>query len=90
MTPKAQSAGGGADSYRNFYNGLTSVDLLSAKADGNQVTAVIRFVTTSGRRSTEEYRLTLVGQGRQLLIDNFDNRGAAADPGGGEDDGEDG
>ncbi len=81
MTPNAQSQGGGPDAYRQFWDGVKSVEVLRTSVAGNQVTAVLRFVDNGDSTSTEQYQLTLVAQGEELLIDSFDNQGRVQDPG---------
>jgi len=46
-----------------------------ASAEGNQVTAKIRYVSTGGSESADSYRIMLVDQGGQLMIDNFQRMG---------------
>lgn len=88
MTQSAQQKGGGANTYRRFWRGIDSIDVLDTSVQGDQVVATLRFVTKRDRKSTEEYALTLVEQDDQLLIDTFENRGRVADPGNGDSDGD--
>ncbi len=85
MTPNAQNQGGGRDAYEGFWAGIKSVEVLSTSVAANQVTAVLRFTRDEGGTSTEQYRLTLVEQDGQILIDSFENQGGAPDPGDDED-----
>jgi serine/threonine protein kinase len=71
MTPNAQSMSGDKAGYQNFWNGIATVTVLSAAAQGSNVAAQLQFVTRDGATSTENYVLMFVQQGDQLLIDNF-------------------
>jgi hypothetical protein len=71
MTPNAQSMSGDKAGYQSFWNGIATVTVLSATAQGSNVAAQLQFVTRDGATSTENYVLMLVQQGDQLLIDNF-------------------
>jgi serine/threonine protein kinase len=71
MTPNAQEKSGGWDTYNQFWNGLSSVQVEQTSAQGNQVTARIRYVSTGGSDSADTYRIMLVDQNGQLMIDNF-------------------
>jgi serine/threonine protein kinase len=71
MTPNAQSMSGDKAGYQNFWNGIATVTVLSATAQGSNVAAQLQFVTKDGASSTENYLLMLIQQGDQLLIDNF-------------------
>lgn len=75
MTPNAQEKSGGWDTYNQFWNGLSSVQVEQTSAEGNQVTARIRYVSTDGADSADTYRIMLVDQGGQLMIDNFQRQG---------------
>jgi eukaryotic-like serine/threonine-protein kinase len=71
MTSNAQQKSGGWDTYNQFWSGLSSVQVEETSAQGNQVTARIRYVSSGGAQSADTYRLMLVDQGGQLMIDNF-------------------
>jgi serine/threonine protein kinase len=86
MTSNAQEKSGGMRAYKRFWNSVDSVDVVSATASGAEVEATLEFVTKRDRTSTEEYRLTLVEQDDELLIDNFKRLGKTSE----EDDGDDG
>jgi serine/threonine protein kinase len=68
MTPNAQAKSGGWDQYNQWWgSAVSSVEVLSATAQGSQVTAMLRYNGTS----TEQYVLMFVEQNGQLMIDNF-------------------
>ena len=71
MTAKAQGMSGGESGYRDFWNGIATVTVLSATAQGSNVASQLQFVKKDGATSTENYVLMFVQQGDQLLIDNF-------------------
>jgi serine/threonine protein kinase len=71
MTPSAQEKSGGWDSYNGFWSGLSSVQVTETSAQGNEVTARIRYVSSGGVESSDTYRIMLVDQGGKLMIDNF-------------------
>jgi hypothetical protein len=71
LTPNAQSRSGSQASYERFWQTVRSVEVVSAKAEGDQVAATLKFTTKRDRTSTERYRFTLVRQGGQLMIDSF-------------------
>jgi len=75
MTSNAQQKSGGWDTYNQFWNGLSSVQVEQTSAQGNQVTARIRYVSTGGSDSADTYRIMLVDQSGQLMIDNFQRMG---------------
>jgi hypothetical protein len=79
MTSNAQEKSGGVRSYKRFWNSVRSVDVVSTTASGADVEATLEFVTKRNRSSTEEYRLTLVEQDDELLIDNFKKLGKASE-----------
>jgi serine/threonine protein kinase len=78
MTPNAQQKSGGAGTYKRFWKGVESVEVVSTDAQGARVEATITFVTKRDRTSTEDYRLTFVEQGDELLVDDYENLGRAA------------
>jgi hypothetical protein len=71
MTEKAQKKTGSPETYAAFWSKISSVQVLSARAEGNRVGAVLRFVTTDGKESTEPYAFALVEQDGKLMIDNY-------------------
>jgi serine/threonine protein kinase len=71
MTSNAQAKSGGVRAYKRFWKTVESVDVVSTTASGADVEATLDFVTKRDRTSTEKYRLTLVEQDDELLIDNF-------------------
>ncbi|MGB3440276.1 MAG: serine/threonine-protein kinase [Actinophytocola sp.] len=79
MTPNAQEKSGGARTYKKFWGGVKSVDVVSASASGAEVEATIEFVSKRNRTSTEDYQLTLVEQDGELVIDNYQRLGKASD-----------
>jgi eukaryotic-like serine/threonine-protein kinase len=79
MTPRAQAKSGSKQRYDQFWNGIQSVEVLSARAQGDRVAATLRFVRTNNQPSTEAYSFALVQQNGQLLIDNFVPTGRGED-----------
>jgi hypothetical protein len=78
LTPRAQQKSGNPgtfETYAQFWAGISSVQVLTARAEENRVAAVLRFVTADGKESTEAYVFMLIDQNGQLLIDNFTQAG---------------
>jgi eukaryotic-like serine/threonine-protein kinase len=75
LTDRAQKKSGSPESYAQFWAGIASVQVITARGEENRVAAVLQFVTKDGRQSTEAYVFTLVDQNGQLLIDNFSQAG---------------
>jgi serine/threonine protein kinase len=82
LTDRAQRRSGGLDRYTRFYGRISSVQVLSTRAEDNRVAATLRFVTKEGRESTEDYVFVLVERDGTLLIDNYgQTRGGNQGPG---------
>ncbi|WP_018682779.1 serine/threonine-protein kinase [Actinokineospora enzanensis] len=71
LTDRAQSKSKGYESFSRFYDRLSEVQLVSAKATGDKVNAQIKFTTKEGKSSLEPYSYAFVDQDGQLKIDNF-------------------
>jgi eukaryotic-like serine/threonine-protein kinase len=80
LTDRAQRKSGNQDNYNKFWSKIQSVEVLTAKAEGQRVAAALRFVTQDGKASTEAYTFALIDQGGQLMIDNFTQGGRGPDP----------
>ncbi|GAB1508568.1 protein kinase domain-containing protein [Actinophytocola sp. KF-1] len=86
MTDASHEKSGGKSSYKRFWKTVQSVEVLSMSADDNEVDATLKFVTKRNRQSTETYRLTIVQQDGDLLIDDYESLGRSS----GDNDDEDG
>jgi serine/threonine protein kinase len=75
MTEDAQQKSGGLRAYKRFWNSVRTVEILSLSANDNEVEATLKFVTKKNRQSAESYRLTVVEQDGELLIDDYENLG---------------
>jgi serine/threonine protein kinase len=75
LTERAQRKSGGFEKYTKFYADISSIQVLSTRADGNRVSATLRFVNEDGKESTEGYVFVLVDKDGKLLIDNFGQTG---------------
>ncbi|GLW94829.1 serine/threonine-protein kinase [Actinokineospora globicatena] len=71
LTDKARDKSRGWESFTKFYDGLSAVELLEAKAEGNRVAAQIKFTHKNGKDSKEPYVYAFVQQDGVLKIDNF-------------------
>jgi serine/threonine protein kinase len=86
MTQSGREKSGGKAAYKRFWNTVRSVDVLSLSSEGNEVEATLKFVTKKNRQSAETYRLTVVQQDGELMIDDYENLGRPS----GDDDEDDG
>jgi eukaryotic-like serine/threonine-protein kinase len=75
LTERAQRKSGGLDGYTKFYAKIASIQVLSTRAEGNRVSAALRFTSKEGKESTEGYVFVLVENDGKLLIDNFAQTG---------------
>jgi hypothetical protein len=75
LTERAQRKSGKQDGYNKFWSKIKSVEVLTTKADGQQVAAALRFVTDEDKQSTEAYTFAMIDQGGRLMIDNFTQNG---------------
>ncbi|TDQ05856.1 serine/threonine-protein kinase [Labedaea rhizosphaerae] len=72
LTEKARKKSGGRASYDNFLNGLASVKVIEATAQGNRVHATIEFHTKDGRTTREGYVFVLKRNDQgTIMIDDF-------------------
>ncbi|GAA2964792.1 serine/threonine-protein kinase [Actinokineospora diospyrosa] len=71
LTDKARVKSKGFEAFSGFYGDMESVELLNPKADGDKVTAQIKFVTKKGKSSQEPYVYAFAQQDGKLKIDNF-------------------
>ncbi|SER80623.1 serine/threonine-protein kinase [Actinokineospora terrae] len=71
LTDKARDKSGGYDKFTKFYDTLTAVELVEAKAEGNRVAAQIKFTRKNGKASQEPYIYVFTQQDGTLKIDDF-------------------
>ncbi|MDQ3402254.1 MAG: serine/threonine protein kinase [Actinomycetota bacterium] len=72
LTETARQQSRSFESYQGFWSRIASVDVLSAKAEGNKVRAQLRYhVKKDGKKSTESQEFVLVERDGKLLIDSF-------------------
>ncbi|SDD97897.1 serine/threonine-protein kinase [Actinokineospora iranica] len=75
LTERARAKSNGYAVYKNFYDSLISVQLTSARVEGDRVAAEVVFVNKRGKVSSEPYSYALVEQDGKLKIDNYAKTG---------------